>query len=142
MDFPGRSMRGAKGLGRAEMVVRKLEKQWVMHLSKNKAASERATLARSIDCYERGYLFVDTGVSPWRILHMNQAASDQTGALCPSCSGSFLGGSFLGACKGMDVGRACLPLSERPDIWKKPVEEARILTIVERPDIWKKRCVA
>eukprot|EP00884_Botryococcus_braunii_P014358 jgi/Botrbrau1/22923/Bobra.0030s0002.2 len=63
----------------AELVVRKLEKQWALHLAKQEEAAGRTALMRSIDCYERGYLFVDTGVQPWRVLHMNQPACEQTG---------------------------------------------------------------
>jgi hypothetical protein len=40
--------------------------------------AQRNAMMRSIDCYERGFLFVDAQQQPWRILHMNQPASEQT----------------------------------------------------------------
>jgi hypothetical protein len=60
---------------RAELVVRKLEKNWALQ---QWMGAQRNAMMRSIDCYERGYLFVDAQQQPWRILHMNQPASEQT----------------------------------------------------------------
>eukprot|EP00884_Botryococcus_braunii_P002480 jgi/Botrbrau1/12232/Bobra.0361s0002.1 len=62
----------------AEFVVQKLEKNWGL---RQWMTMQRNAMMRSIDGHQKACLFVDVTETPWRVLHMNQAASDQTG-LC------------------------------------------------------------
>eukprot|EP00884_Botryococcus_braunii_P010960 jgi/Botrbrau1/19866/Bobra.0676s0002.1 len=62
----------------AELTVRSLEKVWVRHQTelreKNQAHDE---LRRSIECYDRGFLFVQHRNGDWKILHVNAPAATQ-----------------------------------------------------------------
>jgi hypothetical protein len=61
----------------AELVVRELEATWASQYQRRHSL----TLLRAIDCYERPFLFVDVTPPRWRIMHLNEAATEHTGEL-------------------------------------------------------------
>jgi GAF domain-containing protein len=60
----------------AELLVRQLERTWVMQLQEEQQGKQ---LARSMSVYDSACLFVDVSKPTWRVLHANVPAIEQLG---------------------------------------------------------------
>ena len=67
---------GNKGLvpgGRAEMVVRELERGMAQQVAKKASDS---LMLRALDCFGQGVCFLDTAADPWRPMHCNSVLAE------------------------------------------------------------------
>ncbi|KAK9827969.1 hypothetical protein WJX81_002964 [Elliptochloris bilobata] len=66
----------------AELVVRELERVWALRHTRLAAAQMQQVgqgLLRAMDCFQEAIMMVDVREPGWRIMHLNQAAIQQTG---------------------------------------------------------------
>lgn len=101
---------------RAFFQVRQLERNWAMEqrAKANKLETSHSNrMLRSPSAYNKGFLFVDTSDSEWRILHMNPEASEKLGAAADALLRFCMCTPVSLSCPGSDGGLLLLVVLEK-----------------------------